>query len=97
MRQQRRPIYRIDINGPFRQGDPALDELLSEAQTRGVSVQQHIYDLLRARYLARHGQALSDLLWIPGVPSPVPLPEDPSPPPTAAAAAAAAWLDLQDE
>lgn len=92
---QRAPIHRIDINGQFRTDDPMLAELLTEAAVRGVSVQQHIYDLLRARYLARRGQALGDLLWVPcgaALATPEPLPSA-----TAAGAAAAAWLDLQEE
>ena len=89
------PVYRVDINGQFRAGDAALIELLEEAETRGVSLQQHIYDILRARYLARRGQALADLLWTPGAPvAPAAVaPVEPS----AAASAAAAWLDIQDE
>lgn len=88
------PIHRIDINGQFRVGDPMLAELLTEASARGVSVQQHIYDLLRARYLARRGQSLDALLWTP---SGVAQGSEPEPvlPPDTAAAAAAAWLDLQ--
>jgi hypothetical protein len=77
----------------FRVDDPTLAELESEATARGVSLQQHIYDLLRARYLARRGQALGDLLWVPGTPAThegVPEP----PPDGAARAAAGAWLDL---
>jgi hypothetical protein len=88
----RAPIHRIDINGQFRADDPALAELLSEACARGVSVQQHIYDILRARYLARHGQALADLLWTPGAPVVV----EQTPAPSMASAAAAAWLDMQE-
>jgi hypothetical protein len=92
---QRAPIHRIDINGQFRTDDPMLAELLTEAAVRGVSVQQHIYDLLRARYLARRGQALDALLWTPcGV---APVASEPPAPTTAASAAAAAWLDLQEE
>lgn len=92
---QRAPVHRIDINGQFRADDPALAELLAEAAARGVSVQQHIYDLLRARYLARRGQSLDVLLWTPcGVAVTAPEPPVPA---TAANAAAAAWLDLQEE
>ena len=85
------PVYRVDINGQFREGDEALAELLSEAETRGVSLQQHIYDILRARYLARRGQSIADLLWTPTTPAGAP---DPPPEPSAAASAAAAWLDM---
>lgn len=91
---QRAPIHRIDINGQFRADDPALAELLSEAAARGVSVQQHIYDLLRARYLARRGQSLDTLLWTPcGIRAE---PES-QVPVGAASAAASAWLDLQED
>jgi hypothetical protein len=89
-------VYRVDINGQFRQGDAALAELLEEAEARGVSLQQHIYDLLRARYLARRGQAIADLLWTPGAPPPAAV-EPPAPEPSAAGAAAAAWMLMQDE
>jgi hypothetical protein len=91
---QRAPIHRIDINGQFRADDPALAELLAEAAARGVSLQQHIYDLLRARYLARRGQSLDALLWTP-CGSGTAVPEPPAPA-TVASAAAAAWLDLTD-
>ena len=39
--------------------DPLLEELTQEAQRRGVELQQHIYDLLRGRYLLRRGESLS--------------------------------------
>jgi hypothetical protein len=81
--------------------DPMLHELAQEAQLRGVELTHHIHDLLRSRYLLRHGQSFQDLLWVPGGPItdapariPVPDPElatDPS-----AIAAAAAWADLLD-
>lgn len=90
---QRAPIYRIDINGQFREGDPALAELLAEACVRGVSLQQHIYDILRARHLARHNRSLNDLLWIPSAPAAVVERVVPS----IASAAASAWLDMQEE
>lgn len=95
-RDVRSPIHRVDINGQFRAGDEALIELLEEAQMRGVSLQQHIYDILRARYLARRGQALADLLWTPGVLAAAPDPPPP-PEPSQAASAAAAWLSMLDE
>lgn len=79
--------------------DPMLLELAQEAQLRGVELTHHIHDLLRSRYLLRHGQSFQELLWVPGGPTteaPVhtsaPAPEaavDPS-----AIAAAAAWADL---
>jgi hypothetical protein len=83
------------MNGQFRADDPMLVELLAEADARGVSLQRHIYDLLRARYLARRGQSLDALLWTPCGIAPA-MPELPVPA-TAASAAAAAWLDLQRE
>lgn len=88
------PIHRIDINGQFRAGDPVLAELLAEAAARGVSVQQHIYDLLVARYLARRGQSLEALLWTPCGAAPQ-APEPPAPA-TAASAAASAWLGMSE-
>lgn len=89
------PIARIDINGQFREGDPALDELRAEAAARNVTLQQHIYDILRARYLARQGQSYLALLWTPTDPAVQPSVDTPPPdPPDAAASAAAAWLDL---
>ena len=88
------PIRRLEFTH-FRIDDPLLAELEEEATARGVSVQQHIYDLLRARYLARRGQALGELLWVPGggaaqegAPESAPAPDQ------AAREAAGAWLDL---
>jgi hypothetical protein len=93
-REREADVYRrVELR--FADGDALLDELAQEATQRGVKLQQHIYDLLRARYLARRGQALNELLWVPIYPTPAPLP---SPAealalPTANAAAEA-WLDL---
>ncbi|HEU4327610.1 MAG TPA: hypothetical protein VFS21_31005 [Roseiflexaceae bacterium] len=50
--------------------DAMLAELRQEAELRGVSVQQHIRDLLIARHLARHGVDPQSLLWIPTSPAP---------------------------
>lgn len=82
----------------FKDGDPVLHELEQEAEQRGVSLQQHIYDLLRARYLARHGDSLAALLWTPDAAAQS-APEPPAAPvtPDAAGAAASAWLDLSEE
>lgn len=78
----------------FRLDDPLLAELEQETKARGVELQQHIYDLLRARYLARRGQAISDLLWIPGVPAaPLEVPQDAG----IAGKAANTWLDMQGD
>ena len=91
------PIARIEINGPFREGDPVLDELRAEAAARNLTIQQHIYDVLRARYLARHGQSYMDLLWTPSDPAAQPAAAAPPPPADAAGQAAAAWLDMLEE
>jgi hypothetical protein len=79
--------------------DPMLRELAQEAQLRGVELTHHIHDLLRSRYLLRHGQSFQDLLWVPGgaitnasAPAPAPAPEPTVEP--SATAAAAAWVDL---
>ena len=90
------PIRRLEFTH-FRLDDPVLAELEDEATARGVSVQQHIYDLLRARYLARRGQAFSELLWVPGAPPAThETASEPDPAPSTAQAAAGAWLDLLD-
>jgi hypothetical protein len=52
-------LLRLDPNHPM------VKELFAEAKERSVSVQQHIFDLLQARHLARHGKSLSTLLWVP--------------------------------
>src|SRR5829696_9087756 len=79
--------------------DPMLHELTQEAQLRGIELTHHIHDLLRSRYLLRHGQSFQDLLWVPGspttdasVPTRTPDPEPAADP--SATAAAAAWADL---
>jgi hypothetical protein len=81
--------------------DPIILELAQEAQLRGVELTQHIHDLLRSRYLLRHGQSFLDLLWVPGgittdvsAHTPAPEPEPPAEP--SATAAAAIWADLLD-
>jgi hypothetical protein len=82
------------------EGDDLLTELTGEAIQRGVTLPQHVYDLLRGRYLARRGQTLSDLLWVPGVPPPpasVVLDLVPEKANGAATAAAGAWLDMLDD
>ncbi|MBK8200229.1 MAG: hypothetical protein IPK75_17930 [Acidobacteria bacterium] len=91
------PIARIEINGPFREGDPVLDVLRAEASARNTSVQQHIYDILRARYLASQGQSYIALLWTPSDPAVSPQAAIPPPaPPDAASQAASAWLAMLD-
>ena len=97
MRKRGAPIARIEINGPFREGDPVLDELRAEAAARNTSVQQHIYDVLRARYLARQGQSYLALLWTPTDPAVQPCAPPPPPElPDAASQAASAWPDMME-
>jgi hypothetical protein len=92
-------IRRIELR--LTTDDPMLHELAQEAQLRGVELTQHIHDLLRSRYLLRHGQSFQDLLWVPGsvttdAPARTP-PPDPEPAAEpSATAAAAAWADLLD-
>jgi hypothetical protein len=90
-------VRRIELR--LTEDDPLLVELAQEAQLRGVELTQHIHDLLRGRYLIRHGQSLHDLLWVPGATTAAPpngaattTPEAPST--AAASAAAAAWSDM---
>ena len=92
-------IRRIELR--LAADDPMLRELAQEAQLRGVELTHHIHDLLRSRYLLRHGQSFQDLLWVPGsattdAPARTP-PPDPEPAADpSATAAAAAWADLLD-
>jgi hypothetical protein len=93
------PMRRIELR--LATDDPMLRELAQEAQLRGVELTHHIADLLRSRYLLRHGQSFQDLLWVPGGPTtdapahtPAPDPEPAADP--SATAAAAAWADLLD-
>ena len=92
-------VRRIELR--LAEDDPLLLELAQEAQLRGVELTHHIHDLLRSRYLLRHGQSFQDLLWIGGgaaaLSSPhLPTPEVDSAPDPSASAAAAAWTDLLD-
>ena len=79
--------------------DPVLEELSDEAEQRGVELQQHIYDLLRGRYLLRRGESLATLLWLPDATTTDPA-EGPARQSAAAvsdrsaSAAASAWADL---
>jgi len=93
------PTRRIELR--LATDDPMLHELAQEAQLRGVELTHHIHDLLRSRYLLRHGQSFQDLLWVPGAATtespahtPAPDPEPAADP--SATAAAAAWADLLD-
>jgi hypothetical protein len=94
-----RAIRRIELR--LAGDDPMLRELAQEAELRGVELPHHIHDLLRSRYLLRHGQSFQDLLWVPGsatTDAPAST-QAPDPEPTAApsaTAAAAAWADLLD-
>ncbi|MBK9715044.1 MAG: hypothetical protein IPO81_27725 [Kouleothrix sp.] len=80
--------------------DPLLEELTQEAERRGVELQQHIYDLLRGRYLLRRGESLATLLWLPGTSAAGDDAEEPDAANVGAAhdrmagAAASAWADL---
>jgi hypothetical protein len=81
--------------------DEMMRALDREAIDRGVSLQQHIYDIVRARWLAQQGKPLAPFYGGgPSAPSVAsesePLPEEPDTN-EAAGAAAAAWLDLEDE
>ncbi|SRR6266508_6339253 len=99
MARPRKTIHVRRIELRLAEDDPLLQELAQEAQVRRVELTQHIHDLLRSRYLIRHGQSLHDLLWVPGATTPAPpnststtTPEAPST--AAASAAAAAWSDM---
>jgi hypothetical protein len=94
-REREADIYRrVELRFP--DNDALLDELAEEATQRGVKLQQHIYDLLRARYLARRGQTLNELLWVPSLPTSTLAPALEEIPTDAAANAATAWLSLLD-
>jgi hypothetical protein len=90
-------VRRIELR--LAEDDPLLVELAQEAQLRGVELTQHMYDLLRSRYLIRHGRSLHDLLWIPGAPPTSGAHDEgtarsQTPVTAAASAAAAAWSDM---
>ena len=75
-----------------------LDALRAEAAARNTSLQQHMYDILRARHLARQGRSYLELLWTPTDPMVQPPTAPPEAPPTdPAGEAASAWLDLLDD
>jgi hypothetical protein len=92
------PIRRIELR--LATDDPLLEELAQEAERRGVELQQHIYDLLRGRYLLRRGESLTTLLWLPGATTSADTVEETGAPGAAAvpdrsaSAAASAWADL---
>lgn len=89
------PIERFELKW---RNDAMLKQLQDEALLRGVTLQQHIYDIVRARWLWQQGKSI-DPFWTPPNPSSLaqdsPTPEDTSGSETtsAAKAAAAAWLD----
>jgi hypothetical protein len=89
-------VRRIELR--LAEDDPLLAELAQEAKLRGVELTQHIHDLLRSRYLLRHGQSLHDLLWAPGAPAVSGPYDEPTARSdaqlTAASSAAAAWSDM---
>src|SRR5215216_2112090 len=92
-------VRRIEVR--LAQHDLLLVELAQEAQLRGVELTQHIHDLLRSRYLIRHGQSLHDLLWVPGATTPaspngISTTTTEAPSTAAAALAAAAWSGMLD-
>jgi hypothetical protein len=92
------PICRIELR--MITDDPLLEELTQEAERRGVELQQHIYDLLRGRYLLRRGESLAELLWLPGTTAAADTVAENAPTVSSAAtdrsasAAASAWTDL---
>jgi hypothetical protein len=47
--------------------------------------------------MARRGQAIGELLWVPGEGASQGKEEEPAPPVSAAAGAASAWLGMLDE
>jgi hypothetical protein len=92
-------VRRIELR--LAENDPLLAELGQEAQLRGIELTQHIHDLLRSRYLIRHGQSLHDLLWLPGAttaaaPNGEPMPTPDTPSRSAARASASAWSAMLD-
>jgi hypothetical protein len=92
-------IRRIELR--LATDDPMLHELAQEAQLRGVELTHHIHDLLRSRYLLRHGQSFQDLLWVPGsattdTPAHTTAPVSEPAVEPAVTAVAAAWVDLLD-
>ncbi len=80
----------------FKEGSELLAELEAEATAREVSLQQHMFDILKARSLARQGKDYNELLWIPRQAEATP--ESKAEQPKGAAGAAAdAWLGMMNE
>lgn len=74
-RRGKRNYARLELYWP---NDTMLQELRQEADLRGVTIQQHIRDLLMARHLQRRGQDYQALLWVPSTGSSPP-PVTPNP------------------
>ncbi|HEX6291284.1 MAG TPA: hypothetical protein VFZ66_19025 [Herpetosiphonaceae bacterium] len=92
------PIERFELKW---RNDAMLKQLRDEAALRGVSLQQHIYDIVRARWLWQQGTTI-DPFWMPTSPPPSAQPgaaptEEPTDPETTAAAKAAAAVWLNEE
>jgi len=87
-------VRRIELR--LAEDDPLLVELAQEAKVRGVELTQHIYDLLRSRYLIRHGKSLHNLLWVPGAQEASGAHSE-APLTAAASAAAVAWSDMLEQ
>ncbi|HEY0739312.1 MAG TPA: hypothetical protein VGD69_30600 [Herpetosiphonaceae bacterium] len=90
------PIERFELKW---RDDAMLKQLREEAGLRGVTLQQHIYDIVRARWLWQQGKTI-DPFWIPAsTPGAAPsqgsqegeLPDPETTP--AAKAAASVWVD----
>jgi hypothetical protein len=101
MARPRKTIHVRRIELRLAEDDPLLVELAQEAQVRRVELTQHIHDLLRSRYLLRHGQSLHDLLWIPHAAEESKAHDEgtarsEAPSTAAASAAAAAWSEMLD-
>lgn len=72
--RRRKETIRVELR--LNANDPVTRAVVKEATERDISVQQHITDLLIARYLNRH----------------VPVVEPPAPPADVAAAIAEEWM-----
>lgn len=92
------PIERFELKW---RDDAMLKQLREEAGLRGVTLQQHIYDIVRARWLWQQGKTI-DPFWMPVSPPP-PVPAESAQPDgpiesettSAAKAAASVWLDQE--
>ena len=92
------PIERFELKW---RDDAMLKQLREEATLRGVTLQQHLYDIVRARWLWQQGKTI-DPFWMPTSP-PASAPAQDSQPDgsvepettSAAKAAASVWLDQE--